>query len=119
MEPAIKVIDVAHVMFNVTDLERSLRLYRDLLGFTVSGEYDGSVIWLNLGQYREGQKLAFHDIGLYKVPNGAPENARRVVGLNHRAFRQRPPAEVDKAAELLKANGIKILKGPLTHKEDG
>ena len=119
MEPAINIIDVAHVMFNVTDLDRSLKLYRDLLGFTVSGEYDGSVVWLNLGQYREGQKMYFHDIGLFKVPNPAPENARKVVGLNHAAFRLRTPAEVDKAAELLKANGVKILKGPLTHKEDG
>jgi catechol 2,3-dioxygenase-like lactoylglutathione lyase family enzyme len=115
----IRVIDVAHVMFNVTDLERSLRLYRDLLGFTVSGEYDDAVVWLNLGQYREGQQLAFHDIGLYKVPHAAPENARKVAGLNHAAFRLRTPAEVDQAAELLRTNGVKILKGPLTHKEDG
>ena len=114
----IQVVDVAHVMFNVTDLERSLKLYRDLLGFKVSGKYEGAVIWLNMGQFREGEKLAFHDIGLYKVPNPAPENARKVVGLNHAAFRLRTPEEVDKAAELLQANGVKILKGPLTHKED-
>ena len=114
----IEVVDVAHVMFNVTDLERSLKLYRDLLGFNVSGEYEGAVIWLNMGQYRDGETLAFHDIGLYKVPNPAPENARKVVGLNHAAFRLRTPEEVDQAAELLKANGVKILKGPATHKED-
>jgi catechol 2,3-dioxygenase-like lactoylglutathione lyase family enzyme len=115
----INVVDVAHVMFNVTDLERSLKLYRDILGFKISGEYDGAVIWLNMGQYHEGQKLAFHDIGLYKVPHAAPENARNVVGLNHAAFRLRTAEEVDKATDMLKANGVKILKGPLTHKEDG
>ncbi|MBI3935014.1 MAG: VOC family protein [Acidobacteria bacterium] len=114
----MEIIDVAHVMFNVTDLERSLKLYRDLLGFKVSGEYEGAVIWLNMGQYREGQNLAFHDLGLYRVPNAAPANARKIVGLNHAAFRLRTPEEVDQAAELLKANGVKILKGPLTHKED-
>ncbi|MBI2818900.1 MAG: VOC family protein [Acidobacteria bacterium] len=114
----IEVVDVAHVMFNVTDLERSLKLYRDLLGFKVSGGYEGAVIWLNMGQYKEGTSLAFHDLGLYKVPNPAPENARKVVGLNHAAFRLRTAEDVDKAAELLRANGVKILKGPLTHKED-
>jgi len=114
----IEVVDVAHVMFNVTDLERSLKLYRDILGFKVSGEYEGAVIWLNMGQYREGETLAFHDIGLYKVPHPAPEHARKVVGLNHAAFRLRTAKDVDEAAELLKANGVKILKGPLTHKED-
>ena len=40
----MEIIDVAHVMFNVTDLERSLKLYRNLLGFKVSGEYTGDVI---------------------------------------------------------------------------
>ena len=114
----MEIIDVAHVMFNVTDLERSLKLYRDLLGFKVSGEYEGAVIWLNMGQYREGHNLAFHDIGLYKVPNAAPTNARKVAGLNHAAFRLRTPEDVDQAAKLLKANGVKILKGPMTHKED-
>ncbi len=114
----IKIIDVAHVMFNVTDMERSLKLYRDLLGFTVSGTYDGAVTWLNMGQYREGQSHFFHDIGLYLVPNAAPENARKVVGLNHAAFRLATVDEVNQAAEILKAAGVKILKGPATHKED-
>jgi catechol 2,3-dioxygenase len=114
----IHITDVAHVMFNVTDLERSLKLYRDVLGFKVSGEYNDAVIWLNMGQYREGDNLYFHDIGLYRVPNAAPANARKVVGLNHAAFRLSTPEEVDEAAEVLKANGVKILKGPATHKED-
>ena len=111
----IRVVAIAHVMFNVTDLERSLKLYRDLLGFKVSGEYEGGVIWLNMGQYCEGQTLAFHDIGLYKVPNPAPENARNVVGLNHAAFRLGTPEEVDKAAELLKANGANRVFVCATH----
>jgi catechol 2,3-dioxygenase-like lactoylglutathione lyase family enzyme len=115
----IKVVDVAHVMFNVTDMERALKLYRDILGFTVSGTYNGEVTWLNFGQYKEGEKLFFHDLGLYLVPNPAPENARKTVGLNHAAFRLASPADVDQAAEEMKAAGVKILKGPGTHKEDG
>lgn len=114
----IKILDVAHVMFNVTDMERSLKLYRDVLGFTVSGTYNGEVTWLNMGQYKNDEKRFFHDIGLYLVPNAAPENARKVVGLNHAAFRLATPTDVDKAAEELHAAGVKILKGPATHKED-
>jgi catechol 2,3-dioxygenase-like lactoylglutathione lyase family enzyme len=114
----MEIIDVAHVMFNVTDMERSLRFYRDLLGFKVSGERQGAVVWLNRGQFRDGDDLAFHDIGLYQVPNPLPPNPRKTVGLNHAAFRLRTPDEVDKAAELLKANNVKVLKGPLTHDED-
>lgn len=114
----MKIIDVAHVMFNVTDMERALKLYRDVLGFKVSGGYNGEVTWLNMGQFKEGSTQFFHDLGLYLVPNPAPENARKVVGLNHAAFRLATPADVDKAAEELKAAGVKILKGPGSHKED-
>jgi catechol 2,3-dioxygenase-like lactoylglutathione lyase family enzyme len=38
--------------------------------------------------------------------------------MNHFALRLGTPADVDAAAEFLKAKSVKILKGPLTHKED-
>lgn len=38
--------------------------------------------------------------------------------MNHVAFRLRTPEEVDQAARYLQAKGVKVLKGPLTHKED-
>lgn len=114
----MKIIDVAHIMFNVTDMDRAIRFYRDVLGFTVAGGYNKDVTWLNMGQFKDGSPQFFHDLGLYQVPNAAPENARKVVGLNHAAFRLATPEDVDKAAEELKAAGAKILKGPGTHKED-
>ena len=39
--------------------------------------------------------------------------------MNHMALRLRSPDEVDLAAEYLQSKDIKVLKGPLTHKEDG
>jgi catechol 2,3-dioxygenase-like lactoylglutathione lyase family enzyme len=38
--------------------------------------------------------------------------------MNHMALRLRSPGEIDRAAEYLKSKGVKVLKGPLTHKED-
>lgn len=38
--------------------------------------------------------------------------------MNHLALRLRTPEEVDQAAAFLKENGVAILKGPQTHKED-
>ena len=38
--------------------------------------------------------------------------------MNHMALRLRAPEEVDRAAEYLHSKGVKVLKGPLTHKED-
>ena len=79
----MKIIDVAHVMFNVTDMERALKLYCDVLGFTVSGGYNGEVTWLNMGQFKDGSTQFFHDLGLYLVPNPAPPNARKEIGRAH------------------------------------
>ena len=38
--------------------------------------------------------------------------------MNHMALRLRTPDEVDRAAQHLQSHGVKVLKGPLTHKED-
>jgi catechol 2,3-dioxygenase len=117
----IRPVGLAHVNLNVTDLGRSLAFYEGLLGFRVAFRYEGAVAWLNVGQYRDdvaGLGRAFHDLALYQVPLAPPDDARRRAGLNHVAVRLGTPGEVDAAAELLRARGVPILKGPLTHKED-
>ena len=114
----IRVVDVAHVNLNVTDLDRAEKFYTEILGFRVSGKAEGAIVWLNMGQFRAGDNLAFHDVALYLVPHGQAENYRKRAGLNHAAFRLRTAAEVDQAAEYLKSNGVQVLKGPLNHSED-
>ncbi len=117
----IRPCDVAHVNLNVTDLNRAIRFYTQILGFKIAFQYEDAVVWLNFGQYRDdvgGLGQGFHDVALFKVANPAPEDRRRRAGMNHMALRLRAPEEVDRAAEYLHSKGVKVLKGPLTHKED-
>jgi catechol 2,3-dioxygenase-like lactoylglutathione lyase family enzyme len=117
----IRPVDVAHVNLNVTDLDRAIRFYTEVLGFTIAFHYEGAVAWLNFGQYREGVEglgHGFHDLALYKVAKPAPDDRRQRAGMNHLALRLRTPEEVDRAAEHLQSRGVTILKGPQTHKED-
>jgi catechol 2,3-dioxygenase len=48
---------VGHIHLTVSDLERSLLFYRDLLGFEVSARYGTSAVFLSAGGYH-------HHIGL-------------------------------------------------------
>ena len=71
---------IGHVHLKVSDLERSLKFYRDLLGFEVTQGYGDSAVFISAGGYH-------HHIGLNtwhsKGAGPAPVNA---VGLYHTAI---------------------------------
>lgn len=71
---------IGHVHLKVSDLERSLKFYRDLLGFEVKQYFGNSAAFISAGDYH-------HHIGLNtwhsKNAGPAPVNA---VGLYHTAI---------------------------------
>lgn len=54
---AHKETKVGHIHLTVSDLDRSLAFYRDLLGFEISARYGSSAVFLSAGGYH-------HHIGL-------------------------------------------------------
>src|SRR5262245_37828431 len=71
---------VGHVHLKVADLERSLKFYRDLLGFEVQQYFGDSAAFISAGGYH-------HHIGLntWHSKNGPPAPVRS-AGLYHTAI---------------------------------
>lgn len=71
---------IGHVHLKVADLERSLKFYRDLLGFEVTQMYGQQAAFLSAGGYH-------HHIGLNTWHSkDAPPASRFGVGLYHTAI---------------------------------
>src|SRR5690554_5533998 len=71
---------IGHVHLKVADLERSLRFYRDLLGFEVTLFYGNQAAFISAGGYH-------HHIGLNTWHSkDAPPASRNSVGLYHTAI---------------------------------
>lgn len=71
---------VGHIHLTVSDLERSLAFYRDILGFEVSARYGSSAVFLSAGGYH-------HHIGLNTwAGKGAVPAPEGHTGMYHVAF---------------------------------
>jgi catechol 2,3-dioxygenase len=71
---------IGHVHLTVSNLERSLRFYRDVLGFEVTAKYGDSAVFLSAGGYH-------HHIGLNVwAGEGVPPQDLKSAGLYHFAI---------------------------------
>ncbi len=71
---------VGHIHLTVSNLERSLTFYRDLLGFSISARYGSSAVFLSAGGYH-------HHIGLNTwAGEGATPAPNGHTGMYHVAF---------------------------------
>jgi catechol 2,3-dioxygenase-like lactoylglutathione lyase family enzyme len=110
---------VAHVVINVTDLERSERFYRDGLGMAETGRWPGQMLFLAFCEEGRAPHPFYHDIGLYKVDRPAAEDFRARSGVSHVALLMASADDVDALASRMRSADVPVLKGPAVHKEDG
>ncbi len=86
---------IGHVHLKVADLDRSLKFYRDILGFDVTQSLGDSAAFLSAGGYH-------HHIGLNTWESlGAPPPPRRSTGLYHTAILYPNRQELAKALKKL------------------
>src|SRR2546425_4260072 len=71
---------IGHIHLTVSDLDRALAFYRDILGFEVTSRYGRDAVFLSAGGYH-------HHIGLNTwAGRGAPATAPGATGLYHFAI---------------------------------
>ena len=98
---------IGHVHLKVSDLQRALRFYRDLLGFQLTTMYGDQAAFLSAGGYH-------HHLGLNTWHSkGAGPAARQGVGLYHTAIRY--PNRKDLASILER---LRQAKYPLSGASD-
>jgi catechol 2,3-dioxygenase-like lactoylglutathione lyase family enzyme len=109
---------VGHVGVHVTDVNRSVAWYRDVLGLTLTGQWGGG----------DGGGMAFmrfgddhHNIVLFTHPTQFTEDDRNLGfnGLNHIAMEVENRDEWLKALQDLRNKGVEIVQGPLIHGPEG
>lgn len=98
---------IGHVHLKVADIERSLKFYRDILGFEITQHYGNSAVFLSAGGYH-------HHIGLntWHSKNAAPAPINS-AGLYHIAILY--PTRKDLAEVLMR---LMQAKYPLTGASD-
>lgn len=70
-------VKIGHIHLTVSDLQKSLAFYRDLLGFEITTHYGDSAVFLSAGGYH-------HHIGLNTWSGkGAPPPPAGTTGLYH------------------------------------
>jgi catechol 2,3-dioxygenase len=100
-------VDIGHVHLKVSDLDRAVAFYRDVLGFEVQHRYGDQAAFLSAGGYH-------HHIGLntWESKGGSPP-PRGTTGLYHVAIRYPDRKTLAQAAQAVIDAGV-----PLTGASD-
>lgn len=101
-------VTVGHVHLKVSDLERAIAFYRDVLGFEVMQRMGDSAAFLSAGGYH-------HHLGLNTWESkGAAPGPRRAPGLYHAAFLYPSRDALARAYQRLVHHGVP-LEGAADH----
>ena len=101
-EPIDPRADIGHVHLKVSDIERALGFYRDVLGFEVMQRWGEAAAFVSAGGYH-------HHIGLNTWESrGGPPPAPGTTGLYHVAIRYPTRSALGKALRRVAQAGIPL-----------
>ncbi len=116
---------IGHVGLNVSDVERSILFYQEVLGLKVTGRWGkgeggapgNGIVFMRCEEWH-------HDLVLFPLPDGTAvpdgnSRQRRQVGLNHIALVVPDRTEFFWALEHVRSKGVTILDGPKVHGPEG
>jgi catechol 2,3-dioxygenase len=101
-EPIDPRVDIGHVHLKVSDIDRALAFYRDVLGFEEMARMDDQAAFISAGGYH-------HHIGLNTWESkGGPPPPRNATGLYHVAIRYPDRATLGRALRRVVDAGVGI-----------
>lgn len=104
----IKPRKLGHLVLMVRDIHKSVEFYTEVMGLTVSDWISDQMVFLRAGEDH-------HDLALAQIPKDStdiddlPRYSR--PGLEHFSYLVDSVDDMDRAAEMLQARGVEIVRG--------
>lgn len=98
----IKIKKIGHVVFTVSDIERSTKFWTEIMGFKVSDRNERGMVFLR-------NASDHHTIALAPADQQNPVAQRGQVGFDHMALEVETVSELFKIRDYLRQNGVNII----------
>lgn len=98
----IKVKKLGHVVFSVSDIERSTKFWTEIMGFQVTDRNEHGMVFLRHGSDH-------HTIGLAPAKESRDLPKKGQLGFDHCALEVGSVAELFKIREFLRSKGVPIV----------
>ncbi|HWO43618.1 MAG TPA: VOC family protein [Candidatus Eisenbacteria bacterium] len=98
----IRIKKIGHIVFNVSDIERTTRFWTEIMGFKVSDRNERGMVFLRCG-------TDHHTIALAPAEHPDPLPKKGQTGFDHCALEVATVSELFKIRDFLRARGVKIV----------
>jgi catechol 2,3-dioxygenase-like lactoylglutathione lyase family enzyme len=98
----IKVRKLGHVVFRVSDVERSTRFWTEIMGFVISDRNERGMVFLRHGSDH-------HSIALTAADPGEGLAGRERIGFDHLAMEVGSVADLFEIRDFLRAHDVPIV----------